>query len=81
MSRYELTSEELELLTKYRKFYEDLAFGRRQPTTAAQSHFVRVIRREAQPETEHEFAYLKEYINNRKTNPLEWTDNRPYDWD
>jgi uncharacterized protein YifE (UPF0438 family) len=54
-----LTTREQELILKYRGFYDDLASGKRPPNTAAQRHFVAVVKGTAQPQTEHEHAFLK----------------------
>ncbi|OFW48463.1 MAG: hypothetical protein A3G77_13340 [Acidobacteria bacterium RIFCSPLOWO2_12_FULL_68_19] len=40
-------------------FYEALASGDRIPSTEAQRHFVEACRGTAEPETEHEVAFLK----------------------
>ncbi len=54
-----LSLEEEKLLTKYMDFYRALETGKRQPTTVAQEHFVRVTRGLTDAETIHERAYAK----------------------
>lgn len=54
-----LTQRERSLLRRYLAFYESLASGERAPTTEAQKHFVEVCGGLADPDTEHEFAFLK----------------------
>ena len=51
--------EEWKLINKYKKAYSDLDSGKRIPTTALQKHFVDVAHGLAEPNTKHEFAYLK----------------------
>ena len=60
---------ECELIRKYLTFYIRLDEGKAAPSTPGQQHFVEVCRGDAQPETAHEFAYLKYKIiekNNRR---------------
>jgi hypothetical protein len=54
-----LSQWDLALLDRHRRFYEALASGERQPTTALQSHFVAVAYRHAQPATQHEVAFQR----------------------
>jgi hypothetical protein len=54
-----LSLEEEKLLTKHMDFYRALETGKRQPTTEAQEHFVRVTRGLAVAETVDERAYAK----------------------
>jgi len=47
------------LIRRHLPFYRALAEGARAPATAAQRRFVAVARGEAEPETEHERAFLR----------------------
>ena len=47
------------LIRRHLPFYRALAEGARAPATAAQRRFVAVARGEAEPETEHEQAFLR----------------------
>jgi uncharacterized protein YifE (UPF0438 family) len=47
------------LIRRHLPFYRALAEGARPPTTPAQRRFVAVARGEAEPETEHERAFLR----------------------
>jgi hypothetical protein len=55
---FRLSDRERELLLQHSPFYLALASSARQPTTPAQRHFVLVCRGEAEPETDHERAFL-----------------------
>jgi hypothetical protein len=52
-----LSQWDLALLARHRSFYEALARGERQPTTALQAHFVAVALGHARPATQHEIAF------------------------
>jgi hypothetical protein len=52
-----LSQWDLALLDRHRWFYEALASGERQPTTALQAHFVAVVHGHARPATQHEIAF------------------------
>ena len=54
-----LTQRERSLLRRHLVFYEALASGARVPNTAAQRHFVKVCGGVAEPDTQHEIAFLK----------------------
>jgi hypothetical protein len=54
-----LTLWDLALLERHLAFYEALAGGRRQPTSALQAHFVAVALGHAAPSTQHEIAYRR----------------------
>ena len=56
---YELTAEEKTLLDRHMDFYRSLETGLREPATAGQEHFVKVVRGLAVAETIHELAYVK----------------------
>ncbi len=47
------------LIRRHLPFYQALASGARAPATAAQRRFVAVARGEAEPQTEHEQAFLR----------------------
>src|SRR5579872_4200742 len=53
-----LSELERDLLARHYNFYRALANGSRSPTSKAQRRFVAVCRGEAEPETEHERAYV-----------------------
>jgi len=71
-----LTPAEQELLNHYMQFYRDLESGRREPTTDAQRHFVKVTMGQAVVETPHEMAYAK-YMRMRARQRIEDTENSP----
>jgi hypothetical protein len=54
-----LSRWDLALLDRHRRFYEALASGKRQPSTALQAHFVAVAHRHARPATQHELAFQR----------------------
>jgi uncharacterized protein YifE (UPF0438 family) len=54
-----LTSWDLALLDRHRRFYAALASGTKQPTTALQAHFVAVAFGHADPVTQHEVAFCR----------------------
>lgn len=54
-----LSQWDLALLDRHRRFYEALASGERQPTTALQAHFVAVAHGQARPATQHELAFQR----------------------
>jgi hypothetical protein len=54
-----LSGWDLVLLDRHRWFYEALARGERQPTTALQAHFVAVALGNARPATQHELAFQR----------------------
>lgn len=54
-----LTKREQNLIREHFEFYKSLANGKRQPTTAAQKHFVAVCLGNIAPESEHEIAFAK----------------------
>ncbi|MFH1923065.1 MAG: DUF413 domain-containing protein [Planctomycetota bacterium] len=58
-SPFDLTPEEEALLERYYAFYRTLDTGGREPTTAAQHHFVAVCHGIAKANTIHEQAYVK----------------------
>jgi hypothetical protein len=47
------------LIQKHLNFFEALHFGSREPDTDAQRHFVDVFACKAEPETDHELAYMR----------------------
>jgi uncharacterized protein YifE (UPF0438 family) len=53
------TDNELGLIRKYRRFYEDLDSGRRKPTTKAQKNFVNVCQGFGTASTVHEKVWIK----------------------
>jgi uncharacterized protein YifE (UPF0438 family) len=65
-SRQGFTPQEKVLLYRYYEFYRALETGKRQPSTAAQKHFVAVCQGRAKAETLHEKAYAK-YMQLRVT--------------
>jgi hypothetical protein len=54
-----LTPEEIEILKRYLKFYQDLDFKKRVLKTDAQRRFKLVCDHKRAPKTIHEIAYLK----------------------
>jgi len=73
----ELSPEEEGLLKKHIDFYRDLETGRRQPTTQAQEHFVRVTRGLEAAETVHERAYAKHMRLRAQQRAAERSENPP----
>ena len=47
------------LIKRYLHFYEALHNGDRVPETIAQKHFLAVCQGRAEPQTQHEIAYLR----------------------
>jgi len=54
-----ISDDDRRLLVEHYSFYHALDSGSRIPTTSKQNHFVSVCRGTAQPETDHEWAYLR----------------------
>ena len=54
-----LSEHECHLAYKYYSFFQGLEFGRIEPTTPEQKHFIEVCNGNAIPETEHEIVYKK----------------------
>src|SRR4051812_13533692 len=54
-----MVQDEDDLVGRWLPFYEELASGRRAPTTTAQRHFVLVVHGHPVAKPSQEFAYLK----------------------
>ena len=59
MEYIDLTEDEKILIAKHLDFYRSLDEGRREPTTPAQQHFVKMCTFQAGAKTDHEMAYAK----------------------
>jgi uncharacterized protein YifE (UPF0438 family) len=57
--RVYISDDDRRLLVDHYSFYRALDSGSRIPTTSKQHHFVSACRGTEQPETEHEWAYLR----------------------
>lgn len=53
------TKNEIKLLHHHMHFYDELRTGVRIADTAEKEHFVKAVRGEVEPTTEHEIAYTK----------------------
>jgi len=54
-----LTDWDRSLIARYLDFCEELASGRRKPSTEAQARFIEVAAGRAEPRTQHEIAYMR----------------------